>query len=199
MQSISTADGTHIPIDFSGHVSTPQLLLNQTVHVPNLSINLVSVGQLCESRLICLFSPFGCVVQDPRTKETLGIGRRVGRMFEVIYLRLPPSSSNFVASTSSLSSFDIWHARLGHISQSRLNMLVQSGLLRTVKPSSFSCIICELGKHHALPFNANEFISSQSFDLIHSDVWDQHLIQLWGVHGILLYLLMIVLDLLGFI
>lgn len=68
LQSVSTADGTCLPIDFSGHVSTPQLSLNQTVHVLNLSISLVLVGQLCESGLICLFSPFGCVVQDPRTK-----------------------------------------------------------------------------------------------------------------------------------
>lgn len=120
-------------------------------------------------------------------------------MFEVIYLRLPPSSSNFVASTSSLSSFDIWHARLGHISQSRLNMLVQSGVLGTVKPSSFSCISCELGKHHALPFNANEFISSQSFDLIHFDVWGPAPHSTMGVYSILLYFLMIILALLGYI
>ncbi|KAL4589254.1 hypothetical protein LXL04_002160 [Taraxacum kok-saghyz] len=126
---------------------------------------------VCDSSLCVLFSSFGCLVQDPQTKETLGIGRRVGKMFEVVYLRLPPSSSNLVASTFSLSSFDIWHARLGHISQSRLKLLVQSGVLGTVKTESIFCSSCQLGKHHALPFVANEFKSTEHFDLIHSDVW----------------------------
>ncbi|KAL4582843.1 hypothetical protein LXL04_007404 [Taraxacum kok-saghyz] len=171
LPSVSTANGTRLPITHSGHVSTPHLSLHNAVHVPNLSVSLVSVGQLCESGLCVLFSFFGCLVQDPQTKETLGIGRRVGKMFEVVYLRLPPSSSNLVASTFSLSSFDIWHARLGHISQSRLKLLVQSGVLGTVKTESIFCSSCQLGKHHALPFVANEFKSTEPFDLIHSDVW----------------------------
>ena len=35
----------------------------------------------------------------------------------------------------------------------------------------FDCVSCQLGKQPALPFNTNESISTDIFDLIHSDVW----------------------------
>lgn len=117
------------------------------------------------------FSPFGCLVKDLQTKETLGIGRRVGKIFEVVYLRLLALSSNLVASVLSSSCFDTWHARLVHISQSKLKLLVQSGLLGTVKIDLVSSLSCKLGNHHALPFVANEFKAYEPFDLIHSNVW----------------------------
>ena len=36
---------------------------------------------------------------------------------------------------------------------------------------NFDCISCQLGKQLALPFNTSESISTDIFDLIHSNVW----------------------------
>ena len=58
-------------------------------------------------------------VQDPRTSQVLGIGYKVGRMFEVHDLKIP-SQVVFAAATTATSSPDLWHARLGHPSLSRL-------------------------------------------------------------------------------
>ncbi|KAJ9552004.1 hypothetical protein OSB04_016049 [Centaurea solstitialis] len=68
---------------------------------------------------------------DPKTKQILGKGRRVGRVLEVVYLRLPLSSSytNLTASVSKSPSLDLWHARLGHLSSARVQLLANSGLL----------------------------------------------------------------------
>ncbi|KAI3703060.1 hypothetical protein L6452_28815 [Arctium lappa] len=93
-------------------------------------------------------------------------------MFEVVYLRLPLPSSNLVASVSNSSSFELWHARLGHLSLARIKSLANSGVLgNCVSSDSISCLSCKLGKHHALSFETNEFNSTSAFDLIHSDVW----------------------------
>ena len=36
---------------------------------------------------------------------------------------------------------------------------------------NFDCVSCQLGKQPVLPFNANESITTDIFDLIHSDIW----------------------------
>ena len=36
---------------------------------------------------------------------------------------------------------------------------------------NFDCVSCQLGKQPALPFNTSESISTDIFNLIHSDVW----------------------------
>ena len=93
-------------------------------------------------------------------------------MFEVVYLRLPLLSSNLVASISPTSSLQLWHARLGHLSLAKLQSLASSGVLENCSSSdTLSYLSCKLGKHHALPFEANELNSTSPFDFIHSDVW----------------------------
>ncbi|KAI3748828.1 hypothetical protein L6452_12207 [Arctium lappa] len=115
--SVRTADNTGLPVSFSGNVSTPHIQLPGVLNIPKLSLSLVSVAQLLESNLNILFHSSGCIVQDPKTKQILGLDRKVGRMFEVVYLRLSLPSSNLVASVSNSSSFELWHARLGTLSQ----------------------------------------------------------------------------------
>ena len=36
---------------------------------------------------------------------------------------------------------------------------------------NFDCVSCQLGKQPALPFQNSESMSTEIFDLIHSDVW----------------------------
>ncbi|KAL0004905.1 hypothetical protein SO802_012466 [Lithocarpus litseifolius] len=46
--SIHTTNGTPMPISHKGTISSPSLSLSDTFHIPKLSLNLLSVGQLCE-------------------------------------------------------------------------------------------------------------------------------------------------------
>jgi len=46
--TIYTADGPPIPVRHKGTIYSPCLSLSDTFHVPKLSLNLLSVGQLCE-------------------------------------------------------------------------------------------------------------------------------------------------------
>ena len=52
-------------------------------------------------------------VQDPRTSQVLGTGRKVGRMFKVHDLKIPSQVVSAAATTTN-SSPDLWHAHLGH-------------------------------------------------------------------------------------
>ena len=95
-------------------------------------------------------------------------------MFPVDDLRLPlvaPVSVAAAVAVSSIPSFAFWHAHLGYASSSRVQQLASRGLLGSVSTENFDCVSCQLGKQPTLPFNTSESISTDIFDLIHSDVW----------------------------
>ena len=75
--TIYIADGTPMPVSHKGTISSPSLSLNDTFHIPKLSLNLLSVGQLCELGIDLLFTNHGVDVQDPRTGQVLGTGLRL--------------------------------------------------------------------------------------------------------------------------
>ena len=64
--TIYTADGTLMFVSHKGTISSPCLSLNDTFHIPKLSLNLLFVGQLCELGIDLLFTNHGVDVQDPR-------------------------------------------------------------------------------------------------------------------------------------
>ena len=119
-------------------------------------------------------------MQDPRTRQELGTGPRVERMFPVGNLHLPPvalvSVAVAAATVSSLPSLALWHSRLRHAPSSRVQQLASKGLLGSVSIDNFDCTSCQLEKQPALPFNNNESISNSIFELIHSDVWGPSLV-----------------------
>uniref|UniRef100_A0A2N9IMR4 Retrovirus-related Pol polyprotein from transposon TNT 1-94-like beta-barrel domain-containing protein n=1 Tax=Fagus sylvatica TaxID=28930 RepID=A0A2N9IMR4_FAGSY len=103
---IQTANGSHISASHTGSVSTSTLSLSDTYLIPNLTLNLISIGQLCELGYDLWFGSSGCRVQDPRTNQVLGTGRRVGRMFELTSLHLPSTPTPPYDSSDESGSWD---------------------------------------------------------------------------------------------
>ena len=133
------------------------------------------MGKLAELGYRLIFYYFGCITQDLKTRQELGTGPRVGRMFLVNNLHLPPVALVFVAvaiaTVSSLPSLALWHSCLGHASSSRVQQLVSRGLLGSVFKDNFDYTSCQLGKQSVLSFNNSESIFNSIFKLIHSNVW----------------------------
>ena len=78
-----------MPISHKGTISSPHLSLSDTFHIPKLSLNLLSVGQLCELGKDIVFTDHGVDMQDPQTGQVLGTGHKVGNIFEVHDLKIP--------------------------------------------------------------------------------------------------------------
>ena len=166
---IHTADGSLMEVSHKGPISLPSLTMPDTYLIPKLNFNLISVGQLCDLGYTLTFSSTGCSVQDPRTGQVIGNGRKVGRMFELTTLHVPSSTTFCAASTP--SSIHLWHQRLGHTSLSKLRPLISQGSLGSIKEEPLHCTACQTAKQTALPFNPSISISASPFDLVHSDVW----------------------------
>ena len=172
--NIRTTDGSTMSVHNIGSVSTSNLSIPRVFNVSDLSYNLFSVGQLVEFGYRIIFNYFRCTVQDLRTGQDLGIGPTVGHMFPMDNLCLPLVTPISVAATiavSSILSLALWHARLGHASFSQLQHLASRSLLGLVSTENFDCVSYQLEKQPVLPFNTSESMSTDIFDLIHSDVW----------------------------
>ena len=111
--NIRTANGSTMSDHNIGSVSNSNLSVPGVFNVPELSYNLFSVGQLAELGYRIIFDYSGCIVQDPRTRQELGIGPRVGHIFPVDNLRLPLVALVSVTTAvvvSSIPSLALWHA-----------------------------------------------------------------------------------------
>ena len=119
--TIYTANGSPMHVSHLGNVSTPALFVSNVYQIPQLTHNLLSVGQLTELGFSITFSFTGVVVQDSQTGQIVGTACKVGRLFELIFLHLP-SSRLFGSALSgqSTSSLALWHSCLGHASISRV-------------------------------------------------------------------------------
>ena len=76
--SVMTVDGTPMPLAGIGSICTPKMSFSDVYHIPNLTLNLVSVGQLCDSGFSVNFTNSCCYVQDPHYKKLIGRGHRQG-------------------------------------------------------------------------------------------------------------------------
>jgi hypothetical protein len=168
---IYTADSSHMSVSHIGTVSSPDLIIPDTYLVPKLSLNLLSVGQLCELGLDLHFSNHDVDVQDPLTGKLLGTSRKIGHLFKLCNLQIPSNMVSSSAIATTTLSPDLWHSRLGHASLSRIQLLDSQGHLGSVSFHKFNCMSCQFGKQKKLPFNNSDSFSSTPFDLVHFDVW----------------------------
>lgn len=67
-----TVDGTHMPLVGIGFVSAPNLSFSDVYYIPNLTLSIASVSQLCDSGYSVMFSSTSCCVQDPYSRRVIG-------------------------------------------------------------------------------------------------------------------------------
>jgi hypothetical protein len=177
--SIQTADGTLCHITHEGSLCNSYFTVPNIFFVPELSMNLLSVGQITDHNCFVGFDDSSCFVQDRQTGVVIGTGCRrksAPHLYILDTLRLPSStpSSAHVLSTASVftPSFAQWHHCLSHLCGSRLSTLIKLGYLgHTSFKSGFHCKGCKLEKQIQLPYFSSDSYSAKLFDFIHSDVW----------------------------
>ena len=148
------------------------LILTDVLCVPSFTFNLISVSKLNKSQCCCLiFLGSFCFIQDLAHWSTIGLGREQNGLFllDNKYQDLSSTpASTFCNSVATV--FDFWHARLGHPSSGKLELV--NKIMPFVQCNKTThCDICPIAKQKRLPFSASTHISDHPFDLVHCDLW----------------------------
>lgn len=110
--SIYNVDGSLMNVNHKGSISMSSLSLLDTYLIHKLIFNLISIGTSCDLGYELTFYSFRCRVQDTRTRQLIGTGCKIKRLFELIQLHVPHESNIYVA--SKYSYIQLWHRRLSH-------------------------------------------------------------------------------------
>ncbi|KAH9650151.1 hypothetical protein KPL70_026252 [Citrus sinensis] len=174
---VVTADNSRLPIAHIGKaIVTPryspnQVPLQDVYHVPGMKKNLLSVAQLTSSGHYVLFGP-----QNVKVFRDLKISEKPtmeGRRLESVYVM--SAKSAYVDKTRRNETADLWHMRLGHISYSKLSVMVKKSMLKGLPQldvrTNTVCAGCQYGKAHQLPYEESKFKAKKPLELIHSDVF----------------------------
>jgi len=149
-------------------------VITNALHVLDLKYNLLSVSQITKE-LCCsvtFFSNF-CVFHELYTGKVKEVGKEEGGLYLLLsQLTHGPESEvkkSVCVVPRVLSSIEVWHQRLGHVSSIVLARLFDMNKDSMCKVSK--CTVCPCAKQTRLPFHSSSIKSNACFDLIHVDVW----------------------------
>ena len=152
---------------FDGIVRT----LTDVRHIPDLKRNIISLSTLDTKGY--KYSGEGGVLKV--SKGSLVVMKADIKSVNLYHLRGTTISCNVAVISSSLSDSDatnLWHMRLGHMSEIGLTKLSKRGLLdgHSIGKLKF-CEHCVFGKHKRVRFNTSVHTTEGILDYVHSDLW----------------------------
>ncbi|TXG69536.1 hypothetical protein EZV62_004471 [Acer yangbiense] len=143
-----------------------RLVLKNVRHVPDMRLNLISAGVLDDEGYKNEFYSGKWKL----SKRSLVLAR--GKKESTLYSTQAKVSGRDVNTLSNNSSIELWHKRLGHMSEKGLQTLARREVLIEVKGTSLKgCVDCLAGKQHRVSFQKNSTHRKPNIlDIVHSDV-----------------------------
>ena len=90
-------------------------------------------------------------------------------------------SANAISSKPAINQTNLWHKRLGYISEKGLYYLNKSNVFgHDILSKLEFCENCVLGKQHRLSFKLSSHRSKSVLDYVHSDLWGLAKVQTQG-------------------
>jgi histone deacetylase 1/2 len=166
--SVSLPNGSHLTASVSGTiVISPSLTLYNVLYIPNFHVNLISVTKLTTNNDYSLnFSSTLCNILQNHSKQMIST-TKLHRGLYVMDSNAFHNSCNSIVS----NSFEMWHLRLGHLSNSGMKYMSKQFPVIPCKNNMDPCDSCHLAKLKKLPF-PNSFTNTHApFELLHADLW----------------------------
>jgi len=160
--AIGIPNGMHTLASQEGSVVLGERIkLNKVLYVPSLKCNLVSIAKLCkELNCSVTFYDDFCVLQDRILRTPIGVGKQSGGVYFFTEGSVEERQVNAV------SSIDLWHRKLGHLSYEVLSYLSSSLRVNFDKNKEDVCETCYCAKQTRNCFSLSSSKVERIFQLI---------------------------------
>ena len=158
-------------------------VLQNVKHVPGLKRNLISLGTFEKDGYKFLVEN-GEIIVSKGDKMVLKSFRRNG-----LYYLMGSIVTNVACPIiAEIDKTNLWHKRLGHISNKSLVELSKQELLGNDKiVDQEFCEQCVLGKQHRLAFKNSTHRVSHILQYLHSDLWGPAKVPSWAIQVLSFY------------
>jgi hypothetical protein len=162
---MKTANGGMMRCPAIGTLNLNNLTIVNVLFARELTVNLISISQLCDMDLIVTFTKWKCEVTKSTSKKVVLDANRTGGL----YIHSKRHSGNLLLTTGS-SMTELAHRRLMHLNYRYIKLLshMSEGLTLDAIPSD-ECLPCVQAKSHRHPFKASNHIASRIGELVHTD------------------------------
>jgi len=127
-----------------------ETVLNDVLYVPELKINLFSVGKALDRGMLMKSNQNKCEIID-ENGNVRAVAMRQGKLFKMFFkIEEKISQSNYVESLID------WHKRLAHINFDQIRKVLKRSNIHFKDIERAFCKDCLAGKQHRLPFNISK-------------------------------------------
>jgi GAG-pre-integrase domain len=145
--------------------------LRKVLYAPGLHASLLSCAALTKSRVEVTFTSDGCHLVDQDDGQLIGYGTKGADGLCALTADVVHQSR---ASVAAESSVNLWHARLGHLSEATIRDMVREkkakGITLSEGEDVIGCDECCNGKQTRKTFSGRISTAKKVGDVIHSDV-----------------------------
>lgn len=174
LSEITVANNMKVPVLCSGDVqiSTDRnydIIVENVLCVPTLTTNLLSVSELIKNGNKVVFEANQCYIRNKKNELVATAASTNG-----VY-KLNIKVADCMLAAPAVASAELWHRRLAHINSNDLNKMkngIVDGLFYpdTSDMTKAKCVTCCEGKQMRLPFPHVGQRSTETLQVIHSDV-----------------------------
>lgn len=157
-------NGENVAVEGRGEYTLHNgIKIKGVLHVPKFNCNLLSVRRLAKD-LNCAvtFFPDFFVMHDLNSRALIGTGKCENGLYQMAMTEDKRQAM--------MATFDTWHKRLGHASNSKLSHVDFLKNISNKNKTGF-CDSCAKAKHTRLPFSISSIKTHNCFELIHCDIW----------------------------
>jgi hypothetical protein len=166
-------DDTLVVVEGEGRVELPDGSFENVLHVPKISINLLSIYQITQTGKKFEFTSDLVFVLDMHDNSIIAISE-VDQKSRLYKLTKFVDHESCLLLTHADESSRVWHEIFGHLNFRYMQRLAKQGMVKGLTYIHFSKGVCEgsiIDKHLEEKFeNGNAKRASSSLELVHSDL-----------------------------